>query len=146
MGRPEATCVALVGDGAFMMHGAEVSTAQAHDVGAIWIVLRDDDLHMVSQGMTYGDPDPTDPDVWMHLYRLGTPDLVAFASGLGADAYAVESPAELRSVWPAVLDGANVRNKPQVLVARINQRSLNPYFPPRSPASPSGSTPGPKGN
>jgi acetolactate synthase I/II/III large subunit len=131
MGRPDKTCVGLVGDGAFMMHGSDVSTAQAHKVGAIWVVLEDDDLHMVSQGMTYGDPDPNDPEVWMHLYRLGTPDLVKFASGLGADAYEVASPAEFRQVWPAVLEGANVRNTPQVVVARINQRSMDPYFPPK---------------
>jgi acetolactate synthase I/II/III large subunit len=138
MGRPDATCVGVVGDGAFMMHGAEVSTAQAHNVGAIWIVLHDDDLHMVSQGMTYGNPDPNDPDVWMRLYRLGTPNLVALASGLGADAYEVESPADLRRVWPAVLDGANLRNTPQVIMARINQRSIDPYFPPKPPAPPAG--------
>jgi acetolactate synthase-1/2/3 large subunit len=53
IGCPSKTCLALVGDGAFLMHGAEVSTAQAHNVGAIWVVLNDDDLHMVSQGMQY---------------------------------------------------------------------------------------------
>ena len=72
MGCPDKTCIALVGDGAFMMHGAEISTAQAHNVGAIWVVLEDDDLHMVSQGMQYLYPDPTDPGVWETLYRLGT--------------------------------------------------------------------------
>jgi acetolactate synthase I/II/III large subunit len=141
IGRPERTCIALVGDGAFMMQGAEVSTAQAHNVGAIWVVLQDDDLHMVSQGMTYLYPDPTDPDIWMHLYRLGKPDLVKYAEGLGAEAYHVSSPAELEKLMPTVLDRADNHNTPQVIVARINQKSVDPYFPPKAPAPPSGPTP-----
>jgi acetolactate synthase I/II/III large subunit len=132
IGRPEKTCIAVVGDGAFMMHGSEVSTAQAHNVGAVWVVLKDDDLHMVSQGMEYLYPDPS--GVWNHLYRLGSPDLVKFAQGLGADAYLIASPAELESLMPSVLEAANVQNKPQVIVAKINQRSLDPYFPPKPPA------------
>jgi acetolactate synthase-1/2/3 large subunit len=134
IGRPDRTCVALVGDGAFMMHGAEISTAQAHDVGAIWVVLEDDDLHMVSQGMQYLYPDPN--DVWNELYRLGKPDLVKFAQGLGADAYLIKSPAELEGLMPKVLEGANAHNRPQVIVAKINQSSLDPYFPPKPPAPP----------
>jgi acetolactate synthase-1/2/3 large subunit len=132
MGRPDKTCVALVGDGAFMMHGSEVSTAQAHNVGAIWVVLEDGDLHMVSQGMQYLYPDSG--DVWDGLYRLGTPDLVKFAEGLGADAYHVNDPAGLEAIMPTVLDKANNQGRPQVIVARINQKSIDPYFPPKQKA------------
>ena len=140
IGRPEKTCIALVGDGAFMMHGAEVSTAQAYGVGAIWVVLQDNDLHMVSQGMQYLYADPN--DVWNDLYRLGTPDLVKFAEGLGADAYRVDCPSALEAIMPTVLDKANTHSRPQVIVATINQNSLDPYFPPKSPAPSSAS---PKG-
>jgi acetolactate synthase I/II/III large subunit len=129
IGRPDKTCIALVGDGAFMMHGAEVSTAQAHGVGAIWVVLQDDDLHMVSQGMQYIYPDPG--DIWDRLYRLGTPDFVKFAEGLGADAYHIDNPAALAAIMPTVLDKANNQGRPQVIVARINQKSIDPYFPPK---------------
>lgn len=135
IGRPNKTCIALVGDGALIMQGGEISTAQAHNVGAIWVVLQDDDLHMVSQGMQYLYPDPN--DVWNHLYRLGKPDLVKFAEGLGADAYHINSSAELEAIMPGVLDKANAKNRPQVVVAKINQKSLNPYFPPKPPAPPS---------
>jgi acetolactate synthase-1/2/3 large subunit len=122
------------------MHGAEVSTAQAYGVGAIWVVLQDNDLHMVSQGMQYLYADPN--DVWNDLYRLGTPDLVKFAEGLGADAYPVDCPSALEAIMPTVLDKANRLRRPQVIVAAINQKSLDPYFPPKSPAPPSAS---PKG-
>jgi acetolactate synthase I/II/III large subunit len=134
MGCPDRTCVGLVGDGAFMMHGSEVSTAATYNVGAIWVVLQDDDLHMVTQGMTYLYPDAKDPDVWDHLYQLGNPDLVKFSEGLGADAYLIEDPAQLTALMPTILDRANNHNKPQVIVARINRTSLDPFFPPRPPA------------
>lgn len=129
MGCPDKTCVALVGDGAFMMHGSEVSTAQAHNVGAIWVVLEDNDLHMVSQGMQHLYPDPD--DVWNKLYRLGTPDLAEFAHGLGADAYRISSPEELQALMPKVMVRADQNKKPQVILARINQSSIDPYFPPK---------------
>lgn len=135
IGRPDKTCIALVGDGALIMHGGEISTAQAHNAGAIWVVLQDDDLHMVSQGMQYLYPDPK--DIWNHLYRLGKPDLLKFAEGLGADAYLIDSPAALEAIMPRVLEKANAKNTPQVIVAKINQKSLDPYFPPKSPAPPS---------
>ena len=132
MGAPDKTCVAFVGDGAFLMHGAEISTAQAHNVGAIFIVLDDADLHMVSQGMQYLYPDPN--DVWDGLYRLGAPDLVKFAQALGADAYRIDSPQQLQELMPKVIDAAANQKRPQVIVAKINQSSIDPYFPPKPPA------------
>ena len=130
MGRPDRTCVALVGDGALMMFGGEISTAAAHGAGAIWVVFHDDDLHMVSQGMNYYFPDPK---VWPKLYRLGTPDLTRYAEGLGADAYTITSPAELKELMPDVIAKANSSGKPQVIVAEIDPRAVSPYFyPPNS--------------
>lgn len=136
MGRPDKTCIALVGDGAFLMHGAEVSTAQAHGVGAIWVVLADNDLLMVSQGMQYLYPDPN--DVWNGLYRLGTPDIAKVAEGFGADTYRIDSPAALQGIMPTVLDKANNQHRPQVIVATINQSSIDPYFPPHPPPAGTG--------
>jgi acetolactate synthase-1/2/3 large subunit len=132
LGRPDRTCVGFVGDGSFQMHGAEVSTAKRFKVGAIFVVLQDDDLHMVSQGMGYLYPDPTDPpNVWGDMYSLGNTDLVKFAEAMGADAYGIDSPADLKALMPAILERANNENRPQVIVARIDKKSLDPYFPPK---------------
>jgi acetolactate synthase-1/2/3 large subunit len=132
MGRPDRTCVGLVGDGAFLMHGAEVSTAARYKTGAIWVVFDDNDLHMVSQGMGCLYPDPTDPpDLWQDLYQLGNVDLVKFAEALGADAYGIDSPADLKALMPAILERANVEHRPQVIVAHINRTALDPFFPPK---------------
>ncbi|WP_293002085.1 thiamine pyrophosphate-binding protein [Nevskia sp.] len=126
---PERVCLAVVGDGAFLMHGAEVSTAQAYRLGAIWVVLNDDDLHMVTQGMSILHPDPTDPKVYDGLYGLGKPDLVKFAEGLGADAHGIDSPDDLAAVMPAVLKAA-AKGRPQVIVARIDRKQVPPYYNP----------------
>ena len=133
IGRPDRTCLALVGDGAFMMHGAEVSTAAAHGAGAIWVVLQDNDLHMVSQGENFFFPDPT---VWPKVYSLGAPDLAKLAEGLGADAYTIGSPAELAALMPQVIAKADADRKPQVIVAQIDTSALSPYFYPPIPPKP----------
>lgn len=125
--RPDTVVATLTGDGAFLMQGAEVSTAAANKVGAIWIILDDNDLAMVSQGMThfYG----RDLARWKQLYALGNPDLVAFSEGLGAEAVKVTTPAEARAALiRAVERGAE--GIPQVIVAKINPDAEPPYYNP----------------
>jgi acetolactate synthase-1/2/3 large subunit len=129
LGAPTKTCLALVGDGAFLMHGTEVSTAARYGVGAIWVVLYDDDLHMVSQGQQHFAP-AKDPGIWSELYALGSPDLTGFAKALGADAYKVDSPAELAQAMPQVLAQAAL-GRPQVVVAHIDRQSIPPYYNPQ---------------
>lgn len=126
---PGKVCLAVVGDGAFLMHGAEVSTAQANRLGAIWVVLNDDDLHMVTQGMSILHPDHAEPKVYDQLYGLGKPDLVKFAEGLGADAHGIDDPAALAALMPKVLAAA-AKGRPQVIVARIDRKQLPPYYNP----------------
>ena len=112
------------------MHGAEVSTAAQYGVGAIWIVLRDNDLNMVSQGMNHYFPDP---DVWRGYYALGQPNLEKFAEALGADAYTVKSRSDMVNVFPRALEGAagaaGKQPRPQVIVAHIDTRETPPYYP-----------------
>lgn len=132
---PKQACVAIVGDGAFLMHGAEVSTAQANRIGAIWVVLQDDDLGMVTQGMNTLHPVAGTSDPYAGLYALGKPDLVKFAEGLGADACRIDRPAALAAALPAVLAAA-AKGRPQVIVARIDRRLIPPYYkPPYFPAA-----------
>ncbi len=126
--RPEATCVAITGDGAFMMQGAEISTAQRNDVGAIWVVLQDDDLSMVSQGMEHFKGG--DIDTWRELYSLGTPDLAKYAEGLGADAYTIHDPAEFKKALKGSVKKAQNDKKPQVIIAKINRDAEPPYYNP----------------
>lgn len=139
MGCPADTCIAITGDAAFLMQGSELSTARQYKAGAIWIVLFDNNLSMVTQGMDYYMPDKKEPDVWSRLYPLGNPDLVKFSEGLGAEAYAVHSPAALEKLMPKVIKRANKEGLPQVVIAHINKKAVPPYYNPLYlPARPAG--------
>lgn len=124
IGDPEKTCVAITGDGAFLMQGNEISTAAENRVGAIWVVLYDNDLNTISQ---YMQEFSTDDSPWQGYYKLGKPDLVKFAEGLGADAYSVYNPQEMKQVFAQAIESANTKHKPQVIVAFINTQEVPPW-------------------
>jgi len=131
MGDPGQTCIALVGDGAFMMQGSEVSTAAQNNVGAIFVVIYDNDLGMVSQGMAVLFPPAKQ---WQDYYKLGSPDLVKYSEGLGADAVAI-TPDQGPEAFRAALRTAIERTsgppgpgmKPQVIVVHVDTCPMPPY-------------------
>jgi acetolactate synthase-1/2/3 large subunit len=138
MAAPDETCLAIVGDGAFMMHAAEVSTAAAQGVegvGAIWVVLYDNDLAMVSQGMGGLFPPSSN---WTNYYALGGPDLVQVAQGFGADAVAItqqQGPGDFQQALETAIRNANENNKPQVIMVSIDTEPMPPYGWPQAPIS-----------
>jgi len=127
LGAPDRTCVAITGDGAFLMHGSEVSTAARYGIGAVWIVMDNNDLAMVSQGNAHFFPTPPIPS-WTDYYKLGSPDLVAFATGLGADTYTVRDPHGLRIALTKAIAQADLRRRPQVIVLEIDRSEVPPYY------------------
>lgn len=131
---PDRLCLAICGDGAFLMHGNEISTAAANRLGAIWVVLDDQNLSMVSQGMQHFFQG--DIRVWDDLYALGNNDLAAFAQSLGADAYKVDSVADLQHALTAASNAASLMNKPQVIVVRIDRTPIPPYYQDPTPPPP----------
>jgi acetolactate synthase I/II/III large subunit len=145
IGRPDATCVALVGDGAFLMHGSEVSTAATYGVGAIWIILDDNNLTMVNQGMDQYYPQAGD---WSNYYEFNKPDLAMMAKALGADTYSVSNPMEFEPAYLEAIRVANAENRPQVIVVKTDATLIPPFFPPTNSAvekPPDAATPaGPK--
>jgi acetolactate synthase-1/2/3 large subunit len=145
VGAPRSSCVAVTGDGAFLMHGNEVSTAAAHGVGAIWVVIDNNDLAMVSQGMyllankVFGKGQES----WENYYKLGNADLEGFARSLGADAVTVDSPADFRRAFRTALRRADkgkahrgegtsfsFGGRPQVIVVKVDKREIPPLYPP----------------
>jgi acetolactate synthase-1/2/3 large subunit len=127
MAAPSAACVAITGDGAFLMHGAEVSTAARYGVGAIWIVLADNDLAMVSQGMNQFFPGPN----WSDYYALGAPNLAGFATALGANALEVATPGVLSTALAAAFAPTNP-NQPQVVIVNVDPTEVPPYYLPKT--------------
>ena len=129
---PDATCLAVVGDGGFMMQIGEVATAAQHGVGAIWVVLADHDLAMVSQGMAAVTGDKS----YDGYYTLGWTDLAAAARGLGATAWDVASVDEATDALAQAVEGA-AAGVPQVVVAAIDTTEMPPYAYPPPPPPPS---------
>ncbi|HWC85614.1 MAG TPA: thiamine pyrophosphate-binding protein [Solirubrobacteraceae bacterium] len=121
---PDTPCLAICGDGAFVMHAGEVATAAQHGAGAIWVVLGDGDLKMVSQGMGEFYPGMD----WTDYYASGAPDLVGLAQALGAKATLVTEASTLDGVLEAALAGA--ATAPQVVVVSIDPTAEPPYYVP----------------
>lgn len=132
MADPSATCLSIGGDGSFLMHGSEVTTARQYGVGPIWMVWSENDLNMVTQSMAANFPAPG----WDDYYALGNPDLVKVAEGFGADAYAVSTPNELRDALDRAIAGGQ-QGRPQVIVIREDSTARPPFnFPPPPPPPP----------
>lgn len=128
---PVAAGIAVVGDGGFMMQLGEVATAAQYGVGAIWVVLADHDLTMVSQGMAHLEDDPS----FLHYYEIGWNDLAATAQGLGADAVMVRTVADTRAALVAAIARA-AEGVPQVVGVVIDTSEMPPYYPPPYPPTP----------
>ena len=128
VGAPDNICIAITGDGGFMMQGNEIATAAKYNIGAIWIVLQDNDLGMVSQTMMYTSGDPLPNPEWKNYYNLGKPDLAKFAEGLGAEAYNIYSPKEMKERFAQAIENARLKKQPQVIVAHINTDEVPPYY------------------
>lgn len=137
MGAPDADCLAIVGDCAFMMHGAEVSTAAQQSIGAIWVILNDNDLSMVTQGMAELTVNyPKSSPSWKGYYNLGHADLAKVAEGYGADAFTIstaQGSAEFSNALTTALVQARARSKPQVIVVNIDTTAMPPYGWPHLP-------------
>lgn len=124
---PDLPCLAIVGDGDFMMHGAELSTAAQNRVGAVWVVLNDNDLAMVSQGMAALFPPP---EPWRDYYALGAPDLAGFGASLGAHATRIaadQGAPAFRHELRLALRRADADQRPQVIVVDIDPAPAPPY-------------------
>jgi acetolactate synthase-1/2/3 large subunit len=126
---PNATCLSIGGDGSFLMHGSEVTTARQYGVGPIWLVWSENDLNMVTQSMAANFPAPG----WNDYYALGNPDLVKVAEGFGADAYLVRSPDDLKNALGTAIErGGGDGQRPQVIVVREDPDARPPFnFPPK---------------
>jgi acetolactate synthase-1/2/3 large subunit len=121
---PDSVCLAITGDGAFVMHAGEVATAAQHGAGAIWVVLADGDLKMVSQGMGEFYPGMN----WSQYYASGAPDLVGLAKALGAEATLVNDAKDLDAALTAALAGS--ASAPQVVVVTVDPAAVPPYYIP----------------
>jgi acetolactate synthase-1/2/3 large subunit len=123
----ERPCVAICGDGGFLMHGAEVNTAAQHNLGCLWIVFQNHELGAVVQKLKKDFPH-TGRVSWNEFLSIGEADLVSFARGLGADAVEVTEPDLIGpAVRKALIDG-KVQRRPQVIVVPTGVYPIPPLF------------------
>lgn len=121
---PHSTCIAVLGDGSFLMNGVEIQTAARYGVGVIYMVMFDDCYGMVNHGMNavskcvYTDKS---------YYSLGTPDLVEFSKSLGADSYLIDKADQLSDCLTLASKNAVVFKKPQVLIIKIDPNEQAPF-------------------
>jgi acetolactate synthase-1/2/3 large subunit len=92
---PDRPVVALAGDGAFLMTGLEILTAQHYDVPVAVFVLRDRELAQIAQFQETALSRKTAADV--HDY-----DLAGLASGFGVECVALEADAGIPSALERV--------------------------------------------
>ena len=121
---PHVPCVAVTGDGAFLMNGVEIQAASKHRIRAIYLVLNDNFYGTVHHGelAVANDDSQMDDD----FYGLGAPDIASFAEALGARSYRVSKPGELCKAIELACTRADKEKQPQVIVARIDHRELTP--------------------
>ena len=120
--RPEATVVAVVGDGGFQMVQAELATAAIHKLPVKILVIDNQCLGMVRQ--------------WQELFyenRLssvslhGNPDFVALAAAYGIKGFYVDTVGELAEVAAAALA---YRDGPCLIHAQVvNEDNVWPMIP-----------------
>jgi acetolactate synthase-1/2/3 large subunit len=91
LARPGAPVVALAGDGAFLMTGLELLTAAQNGLGVAVFVLRDRELAQIAQFQATALGRKASSTLADH-------DLLALARALGAEALALSTDGEIRSV------------------------------------------------
>lgn len=89
----DTTSVVFCGDGAFLMHLPEVSTAARYDMPLIVVVMNDDVLGAEYHRLA----DDSKP-----LGKTESPDLAAVAEALGADAYQVTGEDDIDAVASSI--------------------------------------------
>lgn len=115
LARPGERVVCIAGDGAFLMHGTEVSTAVAQGLPVTWVVLNDGQLSATT-AVIRGRMDPSP------LALTGINDLAAMANALGAQGIRVVKAAGLR----AALEKALVATGPCVVDIAIDPELNTP--------------------
>ncbi len=117
---PKRKAIAIVGDGAMLMSGTELSTAVKYQINALWVILNDSSYNMCRQGSALSG---------MKEIDCGIPptNFVAFAESMGAIGYRIETEQELftylklglESVRPCVLDIVIDRDALAPIAARV---------------------------
>jgi acetolactate synthase-1/2/3 large subunit len=115
---PDRRAVALVGDAAFAMNGAEVHSAAEQGLPVTWVVINNGGHGMVSQGETL----MKGKNLGTSVFRVPL-DVTGMARSLGAHAVRVQTPSELQA---ALAEAMARQGGPTVIDAVVDPQELPP--------------------
>jgi acetolactate synthase-1/2/3 large subunit len=115
---PHRRAVALVGDAAFAMNGAEVHSAAEQGLPVVWVVIDNGGHGMVHQGETI----MKGTSFGTSLFRVPL-DVTGMARSFGAHAVRVSTPSELQAALVAALSR---QGGPTVIDAVVDPEELPP--------------------
>lgn len=114
--RPGTPIVCIVGDGAMLMSGQEITVAVQEQLPVIFVVLNDSEYGMVKHGQRRTGAEPI-------AFKLIDIDFCAFAKAMGINAYVVESPKDLQEIdYKAIC----AQRGPTLLDVRIDREESPP--------------------
>jgi acetolactate synthase-1/2/3 large subunit len=119
LAKPECPVVCICGDGSFLMHGMELSTAVNYGIPVIWIILNDSRLNMIytTQTVYFGKK--------YVASEFSNPDFAQLAQAFGANGFTITQPGELETVIPLALSST----KPSVINIIIDPNEIPPFRP-----------------
>ncbi len=116
MGRRDGPVVGIVGDGAVLMSGQEITVAVAEELTVIFVVLNDAALGMVKHGQQLAGAEQI-------AFALPAVDFCAMAKAMGADAHTIASPEDLLALD---IEAICKRRGPTLLDVHIDPEELPP--------------------
>lgn len=120
---PESPCVAIVGDGSFLMHGHILATAKEYNIPAVWVVWNNFAYGSI-RDLQYGYFGGRELMTGFQLEETGelyNPDFVAFAKSFGVDAVKVNEAGEISAAVTKAIEA----NKPYLIEVHVD-RNIKP--------------------
>jgi acetolactate synthase I/II/III large subunit len=123
LGNPENICVAVCGDGAFMMNCMEMATARQYNIPIIWIVFVDRRYGNVewAQRVLYND--------LTFCTELFVPDLHKFAEAFSIDYYKIDDTISLHKNFSLALQNYRDKNQSALIEVAYDTEEQLPMKP-----------------
>jgi acetolactate synthase I/II/III large subunit len=120
---PESPCVAIVGDGSFLMHGHILATAKQYNIPVVWVVWNNYAFGSI-RDLQYGYFGGRELVTGFELEETGelyNPDFVEFAKSFGIGAEKVTEASEISNA----VEKAVKLNKPYLIEVEV-ERDIKP--------------------
>lgn len=120
---PDSPCVAIVGDGSFIMHSHILATAKEYNIPVVWVVWNNFAYGSI-RDLQYGYFEGRELATSFRLEESGelyNPNFVELAKSYGVDAIKVVDPSEIESA----VKNAIAQNKPYLIEVEV-ARDIKP--------------------